>query len=177
MKWSLWTKDDGNELILLTTRSMKGPRRKNCRNTTHRNRRTSTLIAYRIAYGIVLGVLLGNVLRTAYAAASATVSALLIASAVLLCCVFGLLIGFSRIPPGIFWILVLAWEALFIWYAWFSPTAPFGMHELHTLEMNAAASESTTHYLKAGALFAALFGWFLSLPITRMALKSGARQV
>jgi hypothetical protein len=133
-------------------------------------------IAYRIAYGIVLATFLGNVLWTDYGAASKTTSALLVASAVVLFGIFGLLIGFSRIRPTVFWTLVLAWEALFIWYAWFSPAAPFTLHELHTFETSAAAREITMYRVKAGALFVVLFAWYLSLPIVRVAWKDRATQ-
>jgi hypothetical protein len=127
------------------------------------------LTAYRIVYGFVLAVFLGNLVMTIYFGMNPPqVSALLVAAAVSLCCIFVLLVGFSHVRPAVFWGLVLLWEALFVWYAWFSPAAPFVPHEIHTFEANAAARESTAHYLKAGALFALLFAWFLSLPIARL---------
>jgi hypothetical protein len=128
---------------------------------------------YRIVYGVVLAVFFGNVLRTNhFATAPAYVSVLLVAAAASLCGVFMLLLRFSRIRPAVFWGLVLAWEALFVWYAWFSPAAPFALHEVHTFDAPAAAREATLHYVRAGALFALLFAWFLSLPITRLIYKT-----
>ncbi len=126
------------------------------------------LIIYRIAYGLVLAVFLGNLLTTNFIATSSThVSVLLVVVGVSLCCVFVLLLGFSRIPTAAFWVLVAVWEALFVWYAWFSPTSPFVLHETHNLDAFAAARENTVHYVVAGTVFALLFAWFLSLPITR----------
>jgi glucan phosphoethanolaminetransferase (alkaline phosphatase superfamily) len=130
------------------------------------------LTAYRIAYALVLVAFFGNVVMASKGQASAAASLLLVIAAVLLLSTLALLLPFSRIQPAVFWLLVLGWEALFVWYAWFSPAAPFVFHEAHVLDANAAASESTIHYLKAGALFAALFAWFLSLPLVRAAWKN-----
>jgi hypothetical protein len=130
------------------------------------------LIAYRIAYGLVLAVFLGNVVIAAGERPSGATFLLLAVAAVLLLCIGGLLVRFSRTKPMIFWVLVLGWEALFIWYAWFSPTSPFVLHEGHILDAGAAARESTIHYLKTGALFAVLSAWFLSLPLARTAWKN-----
>jgi hypothetical protein len=126
------------------------------------------LTTYRIVYGLVLSILLGNILRTNYVAtAPVRVSILLIAVAASLFCLFILLLGFHRIPATVFWVLVAVCEALFIWYAWFSPASPFILHEAHNLDAAAAARENTMHYIIAGAVFAFLFSWFLSLPIIR----------
>lgn len=126
------------------------------------------LTIYRIAYGLVLAVFLGNLLRTNFFATTSTHGAvLLVALGASLCCVFVLLLGFSRIPTTAFWVLVAAWEAFFTWYAWFSPASPFVLHETHNLDAIAAAREYTMHHVVAGALFALLFAWFLSLPISR----------
>ena len=116
------------------------------------------LTIYRIAYGLVLVVFLGNLLT-----ASTHVSVLLVMVGVSLCCLFVLLLGFSRIPTTAFWVLVAAWEALLVWYAWFSPTSPFVLHETHNLDATAIARENMVHY----AVFALLSTWFLSLPIAR----------
>src|SRR5690349_9392697 len=115
------------------------------------------LIAYRIAYGLVLAVFLGNVVNATGERPSAATFLLLVVAAALLLCIGGLLIRFSRTQPTTFWVLVISWEALFIWYAWFSPASPFVFHEVHVLDAGAVARESTIHYLKAGGLFAALF--------------------
>jgi len=126
------------------------------------------LTTYRIVYGLVLSMLLGNILRTNYVTmATIRVSIPLIAFAAVLCCLFILLLGFHRIPASVFWVLVAVCEALFIWYAWFSPASPFILHEAHNLDAAAAAREITTHYILAGAVFAFLFFWSLSLPIIR----------
>jgi len=85
-----------------------------------------------------------------------------------------LLVGFSRIPIKTFWVVVTAWELLFVWYAWLSPPAPFALHELHSLDGKAMVAERTAHYVRAGALFAVLFVWFLSLPFARSMLRRGA---
>jgi hypothetical protein len=128
---------------------------------------------YRIVYGLVLALFFANVLRTNYlATAPAYVSVLSVAAAASVFGVFMLLLRFSQIRPAVFWGLVLAWEALFVWYAWFSPAAPFALHEVHTFEAPAAAREATLHYVRAGSLFAVLFAWFLSLPITRLVYKT-----
>lgn len=126
------------------------------------------LTAYRIVYGLVLVVFLGNILRTIdFRTAPAHQSVLLVAAAVALCGLMALLLAFRRIPLAAFWFLVLVWEALFAWYAWFIPTAPFTLRELHTFDAVGASRETTVHYLWAGALFAVLFSWFLSLPLMR----------
>ena len=84
---------------------------------------------YRVLYGVVVAVFLGNVLRTNYfAIASHYMAALMIATAGLLCGLLVLLIAFSRIRPAVSWSVVLAWEAFFIWYGWFSPSSPFALH-------------------------------------------------
>ncbi len=127
------------------------------------------LTAYRIVYGLVVLVFLANVLKTiGFRTAPAHESVLLVAAAVALCGVLTLLLGFARIRPAAFWLFVLVWEALFVWYAWFIPAAPFTLRELHTFDAAAAARETTTHYLRAEAIFTALFLWFLSLPIMRV---------
>jgi hypothetical protein len=135
------------------------------------------LIVYRIAYGLVLAAFLGNVVMASKGQTSASVSVLLVTAGVFLFGILGLLVGFSRVQLAVFWVLVLGWEALFVWYAWFSPAAPFVLHEAHSLDANAVARESTLHYLKAGALFAVLFAWFLSLPFARIARKRRAADV
>ncbi len=133
------------------------------------------LTAYRIVYGLVLIVFLGNVLKPDYFAMESTyVSALLVAAAVSLCGVFILLLRFFRIGPAVFWGFVLVWEALFVWYAWFSPAAPFVLHELHTFDASAIARERTIHHVRAIALFTVLFAWFLSLPIIRLIYKTSS---
>jgi len=91
------------------------------------------LIAYRVAYGLVLLIFLGNVFMASRGATASTF-ALMAAAGVLLCCVLGSVIAFARIRPASFWALVLVWEVLFVWYAWFSPVAPFVLHEVHALE-------------------------------------------
>jgi hypothetical protein len=127
------------------------------------------LTFYRIVYGLVLVVFLGNLLRTNYFATAPTyVSVLLAAAALSLCGLFVLLLRFARIRPTAFWSLVLLWEALFVWYAWFSPAAPFVLHEMHTFDATAGALESKAHYIKAGLVFVVLFAWFLSLPVARL---------
>ena len=130
------------------------------------------LIAYRIAYGLVLAVFIGNVVIATGERPSAVTLLLLVVAAALLRCIGGLLVRFSRSQPTTFWVLVLSWEALFVWYAWFSPPSPFMFHEAHVLDAGAAARESMIHYLKAGALFAVLFVWFLSLPFARQSAGS-----
>lgn len=117
----------------------------------------------------MLIVFLGNLLKlNNFAMEPAYVSALLIAAAASLCGVFILLVRFSRIRPAAFWGFVLAWEALFVWYVWLSPVAPFALHELHTFETSAMVREITIHHIRAVALFAVLFAWFLTLPIIRL---------
>jgi hypothetical protein len=134
------------------------------------------LTIYRIWYGLVLAVFLGNVLTTnLIATAVPHVSALLVAVGLSLCCVFVLVFGFYRIPTSVFWILVAVWEALFVWYAWFSPASPFVLHETHNLDGTAAAHENRMHSVVAGGAFALLFAWFLSLPITRSVYERRAR--
>src|SRR5512146_3367541 len=124
------------------------------------------LTIYKIVYGLVLVVFLGNVLKTIdFRTAPAYQSVLLVLAAVALCGLLASLLGFRRIRPAGFWFLVLVWEALFVWYAWFIPAAPFTLRELHTFDSAAASRETTVHYLWAGALFALLFIWFLSLPL------------
>lgn len=123
---------------------------------------------YRIAYGLVVALFLGNVLTANYfPSASGSLLALLIALPVSLCSLLGLVIGFSKIRPPMFWSLVLIWLALFVWYGWFSPAAPFALHESHSLDPASAVRERQTHNLVAGALFIVLSLWFLSLPVTR----------
>jgi hypothetical protein len=128
------------------------------------------IVCYRIAYGCVVAVFFGNVLKTNYfVTAPHYVALLLIATAALLCGLFILLLGFFRIHPAVSWGIVLAWEAAFVWYGWFSPSAPFALHELHSLDPAMAAQETTAHFVRASAMFALLFVWFLSLPIVQVA--------
>jgi glucan phosphoethanolaminetransferase (alkaline phosphatase superfamily) len=105
---------------------------------------------------------------------SAFGTTLLIVAGVLLLAILSLIFRFSRVPPAAFWVLVLGWEILFVWYAWFSPVAPFVFHEAHTLDAGGAAKEATAHYVKAGILFGLLFVWFLSLPFARAKWKDKA---
>lgn len=135
------------------------------------------LSVYRIAYGIVIAVFLGNVVMASRGQTSASAFVLLVTAAVFLSGILGLLLRFSRVQPAVFWVLVLGWEALFVWYAWFSPATPFVLHEVHSFDANAVARESTIHSLKAGVLFALLFAWFLSLPFARIAWKGRAAGV
>jgi len=132
------------------------------------------LTAYRIAYGVVLAVFLGNVVMRISERPPASTSLLLGVAGVLLLAILGLLVRFSRTQPTVFWLLVLGWEVLFVWYAWFSPAAPFMFHEAHTLDAGVAAGEGTVHHVKSGVLFGVLFAWFLSLPLARMTRKARA---
>ena len=123
---------------------------------------------YRIAYGLVVALFLANVLTANYfPSASGRLLALLIALPVSLCSLLALVIGFAKIRPPVFWSLVLIWLALFVWYGWFSPAAPFVLHESHSLDPASAENERQAHNLLAGGLFIVLSLWFLSLPITR----------
>jgi hypothetical protein len=125
---------------------------------------------YRIVYGIVVAVFLGNVLYTNYSySAPHYMVALMIAMTGLLCGLLVLLIAFFRIRPAVSWVIVLAWEAFFIWYGWFSPSSPFALHELHTINPQMAASEASAHFERSTAIFVILFAWFLSLPIVQSA--------
>jgi glucan phosphoethanolaminetransferase (alkaline phosphatase superfamily) len=135
------------------------------------------LTAYRIVYGLVLALFLVNVLGAAKGQYSASATTLLILASVLLLAILGLVFRFWRIRPTAFWTLVLGWEILFVWYAWFSPVAPFVFREAHVLDAAGAAKESTVHYLRAGILFGLLFAWFLSLPLARMKWKGRAVDV
>jgi len=127
------------------------------------------LTTYRIAYGLVLAVLLGNVLgRNHLPSAPFQVSLLLIAFITSLCSVFVSVVRLSRVRTSVLWGLTLAFEALFVWYAWYSPAAPFALHEIHTLDQNAATTESIRHNIESGAVFGLLFAWFVSLPATRL---------
>ncbi|HKW87154.1 MAG TPA: hypothetical protein VJN21_00200 [Candidatus Acidoferrales bacterium] len=130
------------------------------------------LVAYRIMYGLVLAVFLGHVAVDIGEQPSATTFVLLVVAAVEQFSICGLLVRFSQTQQTTFWVLVPAWEAVFIWYAWFIPASPFVLHEWHALDAEAVARESAIHYLKAGAEFAVLFALFLSLPVARMAWKN-----
>jgi hypothetical protein len=79
------------------------------------------------------------------------------------------LIAFSKVHPAVSWSVVLAWEAFFVWYGWFSPSSPFALHELHTIDPQMAAREASAHFVRAIAVFAVLFVWFFSLPIVQSA--------
>lgn len=126
------------------------------------------LTIYRIVYGLVLGGFAGNLLTsTSLRTESTHIPALTVLGSVSLCCIFILLLGFSRIPTAAFWVLIAVWEAIFVWYAWFSPNSPFVLHETHNFDPAAAGRENMIHYIIAGAVFFVLFAWFLSLPIAR----------
>jgi hypothetical protein len=131
------------------------------------------LITYRTVYCVVLALFLGNVLSH-FTTESPQTSVLLVATAVSVCGPLALSLAFFRIRPVVFWIVVLAWEAMFIWYAWFSPVAPFVAHEAHGLDPSSVAQEITSHRVRAGTIFAALSAWFLSLPIIRHAYQRRA---
>lgn len=131
------------------------------------------LVVYRSAYGMVLALFLENIVMASMGRHSAFATTLLILSGVLLLAILGLVFRFSQVQPTAFWVLVAGWEILFIWYAWFSPVAPFTFREAHVLDAGGAANESTAHYLRAGLLFGLLFIWFLSLPFARMKWRSG----
>jgi hypothetical protein len=125
---------------------------------------------YRIVYGIVVAVFLGNVLKASYfSSVPHYIVALMIATAGLLCGLIVLLIAFSQVRPTVSWSVVLVWEAFFIWYGWFSPSSPFALHELHTMDPPMAAREASAHFVVAIAVFVVLFVWFLSLPIVQSA--------
>jgi len=128
------------------------------------------VVCYRVIYGIVVAVFLGNILTTNYFdTAPHYVAMLMIAAAALLFGLFILLFGFVRIHPAVSWGIVLAWEAIFVWYGWFSPSSPFALHELHTLDPPTAAREASAHLVRAIAIFVFLFVWFLSLPVVQSA--------
>ena len=133
------------------------------------------LVFYRVVYGIILGVFLGNIVMAVKGHTAAPEALLLVAAGLLLCAIVALLVAFRRVQPMIFWVLVLGWEVLFVWYAWFGPVAPFVFHEAHTLDATALARESAIHNVKAGVLFAALSAWFLSLPFARITLRPTPR--
>lgn len=127
------------------------------------------LTAYRIAYCLVLIMFLGN-LPALYQPAieSQAVFALVAATTASLCALLILTLAFFRVRLGLLWVAALAWEALFAWYAWLSPAAPFAIHEVHGLTSSAIASAIMGHRIRAGAIFVALCGWFLSLPIVKL---------
>lgn len=125
------------------------------------------MMIYRIAYGIVLAVFLGNMIVATIDHHAAFSTTLLVIAGILLLAILGLVFLFSRVQPSAFWALVLGWEILFVWYAWFSPVAPFVSHEVHSFDAAAAAREAVAHSVKAGFLFSVLFVWFLSLPFVR----------
>jgi hypothetical protein len=130
------------------------------------------LTVYRVVYGLVLALLLGNVIMAGKDQHISLETSLLIVAGLMLLAILGLVFRFSRIPPAAFWVLVLGWEVLFVWYAWFSSVAPFVYHEAHALDAGGAANEATAHYVKAGILFGLLFLWFLSLPFARAKWKN-----
>ena len=126
------------------------------------------LTIYRIAYGLVAVVFLGNVLTTNYFALVSRWQWIpIVALLVSLGCLLALVIGFTRLRPPLFWVLVIFWLLLFVWYGWFGPTAPFELHEIHTFDPTEALHERYMHNLIAGCIFAALSLWFLSLPVVR----------
>lgn len=126
------------------------------------------LAGYRIDYGAVVVLFLANLLATNYyGTVPLHTSVLIAAGRVCLVALPVVLVAFSRLKPSILWGIVLAWEALFLWYAWFSPAAPFVLHETPAAKPNAIASERMAHQVQAGALFIGLFLWFLSLGVVR----------
>jgi len=126
------------------------------------------LTVYRIAYGLVVVVFLGNVLSTNYfTLVSGQQWIPIVALLASLACLLALVIGFTRFRPPLFWVLVIFWLALFVWYGWFGPTAPFELHEIHSFDPAEALHQRHMHNLIASCIFAALSLWFLSLPVVR----------
>ncbi len=134
------------------------------------------IVCYRIIYGIVVAIFLGNVLKADhFFGVPHHIAVLMMATASLLCALLALLIAFSRMRMTISWSVVLIWEAVFIWYGWFSPSSPFALHELHTVDPQLAAREASAHFHRAVAVFVVLFAWFLSLPIVQSACSKRAK--
>jgi hypothetical protein len=111
------------------------------------------LATYRIIYGVVAGLLFVNFLTTHYyGAVPHSLIWLVLACRLSLVAIVMAVILFLHVRPVVIWAIVLVWEALFVWYAWLSPGAPFAMYSDHT---------------RTTVLFSALFLWFLSLPVIR----------
>ena len=78
------------------------------------------LTAYRIGYGFVLVILLANVLTAnGYRGWPIYVPLLLLSWAATLCALLLCVVLFFRVGVRFVFVLVLVWEALFIWYGWF----------------------------------------------------------
>ena len=113
------------------------------------------LLAYRSLYGISAALMLANLLVTNYyGAIPRSTTWLVLAAKLSLFCLLAVTIGFPRVKPGVVWAIILSWEALFVWYAWFSLGAPFALYK-------------ETHGVVAIGLFTGLFLWFMVLGVVR----------
>ncbi len=121
---------------------------------------TVMFVAYRVIYGIFAAFVLANLLNTHYyGAVPGSTSWLVLACKLSLVALILGTLALSRIKLLLVWGIILVWEGLFIWYAWFSPGAPF-----------------TIYFTRATAivLFASLFLWFMSLGFMRTSRASSA---
>jgi len=119
------------------------------------------LALYRVIYGVVAGLVLYNLLTTHYygdvprslpwliLACKISLAGLVLAAALI-----------HRLKPSVIWGVVLVWEALLVWYGWFSPGAPFALYR-------------SVPWVTP--LFIGLVLWFISLAIVRSAKAWFAR--
>jgi hypothetical protein len=81
--------------------------------------------------------------------------------------VFGIFASFAfqRIAGSLMWLGIILLCGLLTWFGFWSRSAPFVLHELHTFDPAKAVGEIRSHNVRAGSGHAALLIWLLSLPI------------
>lgn len=122
------------------------------RDSASRLEHDPMLTVYRIAYGTV-ALPLANLLNTRYYGDVAySLSWLMLACKLSVAGLIVAAVMFWRLRPVVLWGIILVWEALFTWYGWFSPGAPFELYRPHAA---------------TAMVFGALFLWFLSLGVLR----------
>jgi hypothetical protein len=134
------------------------------------------LLVYRIIYGVSLAAILAAVAQEIRLGEAGGVSVILLtclfacALAAAICATF----AFRRFAVSLLWLLSLLLVALFTWYGWFSPSAPFVLHEVHTFDPAAAAAEAGHYRIQALVVYAILLLWFISLPVVRRLSRNSA---
>lgn len=87
--------------------------------------------------------------------------ALFILLAQLYCATF----GFATCKSKTILVLYFLWLGFFTWYSWFSMSAPFRLHELHSFDPLEIRKEITRHYYAAIPMFVLLASVYGILPL------------
>lgn len=128
--------------------------------------KTIVMSIYRVIYCSLLGVLFVGLLRRLPIGESLRSFEIPLYYAFIASVALSFLYGvaFEKRPEWQSWAVTAFLCAMFIWYTWFSLSAPFVLHELHTVDPAEAVREISRYQIKSEIATALAIIWFMSLP-------------